>query len=429
MTHYDALTDLPNRTLLRDRIELATRHAQRQHDSVALILIDLDRFKYINDSLGHGTGDSMLMEIAKRLKNLVRHQDTVSRMGGDEFTLLLPHTDADGAAHLAQKAIERIAAPHLIDGHELSITPSIGIAMFPADAQEIDTLLQCSDAAMYRAKRAGGNQFQFYAPDLHRHANRVLHIENALRRAIERQELTLHYQPQVDLHTRKVVGCEALLRWQHPELGMVAPADFIPIAEESGLILTVGEWVLHTAATQARAWHDAGHTDLVMAVNVSAVQFRQTHFPDLVQQALETAGLPPRWLEVELTESVMSEAPDNAIRIMDRLHAQGIQLSIDDFGTGYSSLAYLKRFNVNKLKIDQSFVRDLTTDTTSESIVGGVIAIARSLGLRTIAEGVETAEQAAALRTKGCDEAQGYWYARPMPAPEFEQWLRDRPEV
>lgn len=425
LTHHDALTGLPNRVLLRERIESGLVQARREQEALALMFIDVDRFKYINDSLGHQAGDALLVEMASRLKQALRPQDTVSRMGGDEFTLLLPQMDAEGAAYLAQEIIARISAPCQIDGMALIVTPSIGIAMFPGDGQDVDALLQAGDTAMYRAKAAGGANFQFYKLGMHLSASRTLQLENALRWALERHELELHYQPQIDLKTGRVTGCEALLRWKRPELGMVSPAEFIPIAEASGLILPIGEWVLRTAVAQSRAWQGAGQPPSVMAVNISAVQFRQTQFPELVRAVLDEAGLEAGRLELELTESVVSADPEGAIRIMEQLDQLGVQLSVDDFGTGYSSLSYLKRFPIDKLKIDQSFVRDLGSDPGNALIVSGVIALARSLGLRTIAEGVETAEQVATLTREGCDEVQGYWHARPMPADQYERWLRD----
>lgn len=425
LTHHDGLTGLPNRVLLRERIEAGLAQARREQEPLALMFIDVDRFKYINDSLGHKAGDALLIEMAARLKQAVRPQDTVSRMGGDEFTLLLPQTDAQGAAHLAQELIEQISAPSRIAGMDLIVTPSIGIAIYPGDGQDVDSLLQAGDTAMYRAKAAGGGNFQFYEPGMHLSASRTLQLENALRRALERDELELHYQPQIELGTRRVIGCEALLRWRHPQLGLVPPSEFIPIAEQSGLILPIGEWVLRTAAAQNKAWQAAGLGQSVVAVNVSPVQFRQMQLAHAVRSVLEQAGLEPGWLELELTEGVVSADPEAAVSIMEQLDRLGVQLSVDDFGTGYSSLSYLKRFPIDRLKIDQSFMRDLERDPGTALIVAGVIAMARSLGLRTIAEGVETAAQADWLVSAGCDEVQGYRYARPMPAQQYERWLRD----
>ncbi|MCW9059669.1 MAG: EAL domain-containing protein [Gammaproteobacteria bacterium] len=424
LAHYDVLTGLPNRYLLNDRIEQAISQAHRERHSLGLMFLDLDRFKNVNDSLGHQVGDRMLMEVAKRLRGLVREEDTVSRLGGDEFIILLLGVDAEGAAHVASKIIRSMAEPFMIGGNELTITPSIGIAMYPEDGQGIETLLQCADSAMYKAKDTGRNTYRFFTTEMHSHIRRTLQLENALRRALERNELTLHYQPQLEISSGDIVGVEALLRWHHPELGMVSPADFIPIAEDSGLILPIGEWVLRSAVQQNRAWQQAGLGHFAMAVNISAVQFRQASLAQMVGQILREFGLAPGWLELELTESITMEDPLTAIGMMDRLHEQGVRLSIDDFGTGYSSLSYLKRFRINKLKIDQSFVQDITSDPDDEAIVDAVISLADSLQLRTIAEGVETAEQLEFLRSKGCDEIQGYYFSKPLPAQKLEALLR-----
>lgn len=424
LAHYDVLTGLPNRYLLNDRIEQAVSQAHREGHSLGLMFLDLDRFKNVNDSLGHQVGDRMLMEVARRLKGLVREEDTVSRLGGDEFIILLLGVDAEGAAHVASKIIRSMAEPFMIGGNELTITPSIGIAMYPEDGQGIESLLQCADSAMYRAKDSGRNTYRFFTAEMHSQIRRTLQLENALRRALERQELTLHYQPQLDIASGEIIGVEALLRWRHPEFGLVSPADFIPIAEDSGLILPIGEWVLRTAVRQNRAWQDAGLGHFAMAVNLSAVQFRQASLAQLVGQILKEGGLAPEWLELELTESITMEDPDLAIGILGGLHRQGVRLSIDDFGTGYSSLSYLKRFRINKLKIDQSFVQDITSDPDDEAIVDAVISLASSLQLRTIAEGVETEEQLEFLRSKGCDEIQGYYFSKPLPSSELEALLR-----
>ena len=426
ITQHDALTDLPNRTVLRDRLELALSQAQRQNEPLSVLFLDLDRFKNINDSLGPKVGDALLIEVGKRLRQAVREQDTVSRQGGDEFTLLLPQINADAAAHVAQKLLDELSVPIDIGSHQLVVPPSIGIAVYPADGQDAESLLQASDMAMYRAKNAGGNTFRFHKAEMQQRVSRVLQLENALHRALRNDELLLHFQPQLQLASNAVVGCEALIRWQHPDMGLLSPAEFIPIAEESRLILPIGDWVLQAAASQCKAWQEAGLPPIVMAVNVSALQFNQPDFSQRVDRVLQSTGLDARWLEIELTESVMAEDPERVIGTIQQLHGLGVRLSIDDFGTGYSSLAYLKRFSIHKLKIDQSFVRDLMTGTHSASIAEAIILMSRSLGLTTIAEGIETQEQAQWLTSRGCDEGQGYLYSRPMPAAQFQQWFHTK---
>ena len=426
LAHFDALTGLPNRVLLADRSKRALGQAQRSGESVALMFLDLDRFKNINDTLGHRVGDALLIEVGKRLSALVRAQDTVSRSGGDEFILILPETDADGAAHLAEKLIEAATLPYRVEQYELNVSASIGIAVYPDDGEEFDALLKCADTAMYGAKRAGRNGFNFYTSEMQSRAARIMQLENALRRAIDGGQLQLHYQAQGSLRDGRVIGAEALLRWRHPELGMIAPAEFIPLAEESGQILAIGEWVLKTAVRQCKDWLDGGLGEIVIAVNLSAVQFRHPRLPELIMKTLDEAGLPPRYLELELTEGITLSDPLGAIAVMNRLHEQGVRMSIDDFGTGYSSLSYLKRFKVYKLKIDRSFVRDIAVDADDKAIVGAIISLADSLGLKTIAEGVETEEQRVYLRDQGCDEIQGYLYSHPLPAGEFEAFVRGR---
>jgi diguanylate cyclase (GGDEF)-like protein/PAS domain S-box-containing protein len=427
LSHFDPLTSLANLSLLGDRFTHALSMAQRSGLTMSLMTLDLDHFKNINDTLGRHIGDALLVEVARRIQAVVREEDTVSRQGGDEFVMLLPSADVAGAAHLAERLLATIATHYQIDTHELLTTPSIGIAMYPADGEDFETLTKNADIAMYRAKLDGRNCYRFFAADMQTHSTHTLRIENALRRACERGQLSLHYQPQVALDSARVVGAEALLRWQHPELGQVSPAEFIPIAEASGQIVQIGEWVLRTAVRQMKAWLDLGLTGadapFVMAVNLSVVQFRHPHLVDLVMQILQEEQLAPEHLELELTEGVALSDPLGAIAVMDALHARGIRLSVDDFGTGYSSLNYLKRFKVYKLKIDQSFVRELTEDPEDKAIVSATISLARSLGLKTIAEGVETAGQLAFLRDNGCDEVQGYYYSKPLPMAEFEAFL------
>ncbi|MDO9196258.1 EAL domain-containing protein [Rhodoferax sp.] len=424
MAHFDSLTGLPNRVLLTDRANLALSAAQRNGTSLALMFLDLDHFKNVNDSLGHRVGDELLVALAGRLKTVVRDQDTVSRLGGDEFILVLPDTDAVGAAHVADKLLQSALVPFELEQHELTVTPSIGIAMFPTDGADFDTLSRCADAAMYRAKQDGRNNYRFFTAEMQERSDRTLTLENALRRALERDQLQLHYQPQISLADGSVIGAETLLRWNHPELGSVSPAEFIPVAETSGLILPIGEWVLRTAVRQLKVWMAAGMVPITISVNLSSVQFRHADLPELVTTILDEARLPPHLLELELTEGVAMTDPLGAIAVMNNLHERGIRMSIDDFGTGYSSLSYLKKFQVYKIKIDQSFVRDITIDPDDKAIVGAIISMATSLGMQTIAEGVETEGQLEFLRAKGCTEVQGYYFSRPLPPSQFEDYMQ-----
>ena len=423
LANYDALTNLPNRTLLDDRIKQSINFSQRNGRSFALIFLDLDHFKNVNDSLGHHIGDLMLVEVAKRLMTVIRKEDTVSRIGGDEFILLLQEIHADGAAYLAQKINDSISAPFILKESELSITPSIGIALYPTDGEDPATLLQAADSAMYQAKDSGRNQFQFFTKELFESSNKRLELDNALRGAINRQELSLHYQPQFDITSGKLIGCEALLRWTHPALGQVSPAEFIPIAEDSGLILAIDRWVLHNAVKQMATWKKQGMLNFTVSVNLSAAQFHHQDLVSMVQDVLSEHQISAQFLELELTEGLMMEQVEEAISVIELLHEEGVQLSIDDFGTGYSSLSYLKRFKINKLKIDQSFVRDIASDPDDAAIVSTIVALANSLGLKTIAEGVETQAQQSFLNEIGCHELQGYLYSRPLPVAEFESFI------
>ncbi len=426
---FDGLTGLPNRHLLADRASQAIDIARRNDEPLAVLFLDLDHFKNVNDSLGHRVGDSLLNQLAGRLRGAVREQDTVARMGGDEFVLVLPLTDIAGAAHLATKLMGLASAPFHVDQQELTVTPSMGIAMFPTDGDDFDTLCKCADAAMYRAKKDGRNAYRFFTSEMQAQSARALQLENALRRAMERNQLSLHYQPQFALDAdgeSTIIGAEALLRWSHPELGWVSPAEFIPIAESSGLILPIGEWVLREALSQLRRWDAASLPGLTMAVNLSAVQFRHDDLPELVGRVLDEVGMPAERLELELTEGAAMDNPAVAITVMNELHARGVHLSIDDFGTGYSSLSYLKKFRVSKLKIDQSFVRDLTDDAEDRAIVDAVIRMAGALGLETLAEGVETEGQLAFLRRQGCQAVQGYLFSRPLPAEAFAEFVLSR---
>ncbi len=423
LAYHDALTQLPNRDLTRDRMVQAIAHARRYKRLTALVFIDLDNFKSVNDTLGHAAGDVLLKTVANRLREQVREVDTVGRQGGDEFLLVLKDVhDAEGVSAVVGKLVEALQQPIHVEGHELVTTASIGIAMFPHDGEDFDALLQKADTAMYRAKSEGRNTYRFFDERMNAEALDRLHIRNGLRKALDCGQFVLHYQPQIDLRSGRLLGVEALVRWQHPEWGMVAPSQFIPIAEECGLIVPLGQWVVKEACLQAARWHASGWSDLTMAVNLSAVQFQRGDVEETIQAALSASGLPAWALELELTESVLMSDPDAVQGRLHALTAMGVQLAIDDFGTGYSSLSYLKRFAVNKLKIDQSFVRELARNQEDMAIVRAIIQIATSLGLETIAEGVETEQAASLLRELGCEQAQGYWIARPMTAEAFTPW-------
>lgn len=422
----DALTGLANRNLLRDRLNHAIAFAGRNQQSVWLVFVDLDQFKFVNDTLGHRAGDLLLQEIGERLLGAVRESDTVARLGGDEFVLVLSeHADSALSPLIIQRIMEAVAQPMTVEQHAFFLTSSIGVAVYPNDGSDPDQLLKHADIAMYRAKESGRNNFQFYTPAMNERSLERLRLEGALRSAIENDEFVLHYQPQVDLRTGQIVGMEALLRWQHPEMGMVAPGRFITLAEETGLIVPIGAWVVATACRQNKAWQDAGLGMLRMSVNLSARQFAQQDLVASIEAVLRQTGLNPTYFEVELTESLVMTDVERAIETLDNLHHLGVFLSIDDFGTGYSSLSYLKRFPIDILKIDQSFVRDISLDPDDAAIVLSIISLAHSLRMGVIAEGVETAEQLAFLQRHGCDQMQGYYFSRPVPAAAFEKLLRD----
>ncbi|MBQ0132841.1 MAG: EAL domain-containing protein [Comamonas sp.] len=424
MAHYDPLTGLPNRALLTERSKTAISNAQTNNTPLAVIFLDLDRFKHVNDSLGHKVGDALLVQIAQRLREVVRDRDTVCRLGGDEFILLLPGANAHGAARVASKLQEASRTSYQINHHELTMAPSMGIALYPQDGQDIDSLTQSADVAMYHAKLEGRNTYRFFTPQMQAKSIRALQLESAMRRALDRQEFTLHYQPQICMRTGEIRSVEALLRWQHPEMGAVSPAEFIPVAEDSGQILQIGEWVLRQAINQLQAWHQDGHENLKMAVNLSAIQFHQPQLPELVSRILLDSHIPANSLELELTEGVAVNDPKAATLTMDALRERGVWLSIDDFGTGYSSLSQLKRFQIYKLKIDQSLICDLEHDSNDRAIVSAIIRMAQALGMQTTAEGVETRAQLEFLRSQGCDEAQGYLFSRPLPAEQISQLLQ-----
>ena len=421
---HDSLTDVPNRTLLNDRLEQAMMRARRGGTSLAVLYIDLDRFKHINDSLGHTVGDELLRSVARTLQECVRSSDTVSRQGGDEFLVLLadiaqPHD----AAVCAEKIIAALDAPHRIAEHDLRVSASIGIATFPGDAADAESLLRNADFAMYQAKYTGRNNYQFFKPEMNANATERQSVETDLRQAISRQEFVLNYQPKVNLETGAIVGVEALIRWQRPLRGITLPAGFIPIAEESGLILPIGRWALDTACQQARSWQDNGLAPLSVAINVSAVELRAKDFLTNVRQVLDQSGLEPRFLELELTETFMMQDWKSTAEILRALKSLGVRIALDDFGTGYSSLSYMKRFPIDALKIDQSFVRDMTTDSDDASIVSAVINMGRSLNMGVVAEGIQTRDQLEFLRDRHCPEGQGFYFGAPMPAREFTELL------
>jgi diguanylate cyclase (GGDEF)-like protein/PAS domain S-box-containing protein len=421
LAHYDALTDLPNRVLLMDRLNQLTKGAERRKSKVALVFIDLDRFKDVNDSLGHQAGDLLLQTVAKRFSSVMRAEDTLARIGGDEFVAIFQGIhDGQDASIIAKELFTCVAEPVALSGHEVTVTASMGISVYPDDATDGQEMIRNADAAMYQAKGAGRNAYQFYTSDLNQRALEMLSMESGLRRAIERQEFVLYYQPQVDIASGSVVGAEALIRWNHPELGLVMPGKFISIAEERGLIVPIGNWTIDEAARQAAIWQNEG-TPIRIAVNVSAVQFRQKDFVEQLANKIQKYGIAPAQLELELTERIIMRDAKTTIDILEKLHKMGVQLSIDDFGTGYSSLNYLRQFPIDKIKIDQSFVKD----ENAGHIVKAVIGLARGFNLKVIAEGVETKEQLELLRERGCDEVQGFLFSPALPPDEFEKLARD----
>jgi diguanylate cyclase (GGDEF)-like protein/PAS domain S-box-containing protein len=422
---HDTLTRLPNRNLAQDRLAQGIIFARRSGHQLALLFIDLDNFKVINDSLGHNVGDQLLQIVAQRISECVRGGDTVARMGGDDFAVILADvSQEEDISRVTHKILAAIAEPAQVDSHRLTVTCSIGVSLFPRDGEDASTLLRNADAAMYRAKDQGRNSIQYSTAEINSRIFQRLMLENSLRSALERDEFTLHYQPQVSLLTGQMIGMEALLRWRHPEMGMISPANFIPLAEDTGLIIPIGAWVLHTACKQTKAWHDAGLPPVRVAVNLSARQFRE-NIPQLVEKALAESGLPPQYLELEITESVAMQHAESTEQTLLALRDMGVRLSIDDFGTGYSSLSYLKRFPINKLKLDQSFVRDIITDPDDAAISTAVIALAHGMKLDVIAEGVETENQLRFLHGQRCDAIQGYYFSRPVAAEQMEQLLRD----
>ncbi|HYE36685.1 bifunctional diguanylate cyclase/phosphodiesterase [Methylocaldum sp.] len=420
LAHHDALTQLPNRLLFTDRLDHALSHAHREGHRVAVLFIDLDRFKNINDSLGHTVGDQLLCEVASRLTSAVRENDTVARLGGDEFVIALEHINtSEGAAVLAEALVSALAEPVRVDDHELFVTPSIGISIYPDDAKSTEDLIGHGDAAMYYAKRLGRNRFQFYSESLTQEVLEKVKLETQLRQAIKRNELEVYYQPQVDLFEGSVSGTEALLRWRHPEIGLVSPTKFIPLAEESGIICQIGEFVLREACRQAKTWLDQALPLKRVAVNVSGQQLLDTDLVGLVSKALAETGLDPQYLEIEITETIVMQQTEKTLSTLQGLRALGVTLAVDDFGTGYSSLGYLKQLPVHRLKIDRSFVMDVPHDHNDEAIIRAIAAMARSLHLELVAEGVETVAQHAFLAAEGCQMGQGYLFGKPVPPAEF----------
>ncbi|MBY4595015.1 EAL domain-containing protein [bacterium BD-1] len=426
LSYFDQLTGLPNRARFEEQFQATLAAAEKSRGSAALLWLDLDNFKAVNDSLGHDLGDLLLREMANRLRTHLGEHDIASRQSGDDFTVLMPGAGQEQAAALAARLLETLQVPISLGSEELIISGSIGIALYPGDGANVAALGACAEAAMYRVKQEGRNGYRFFAPAMQEHTVRALALTTALKQAIGRGELRLAYQPQYSLHDGSLIGAEALLRWRSPQWGDVSPGEFVPLAEANGLIVGIGEWVLRTAARQLRQWQDAGLGGLTVAVNLTASQFAQPGLPGTVQRIAEEAGLETRWIELELTEAVALRDPEGARATMETLHQAGFRLSIDDFGTGYSSMSYLKRFPVDKLKIDQSFVRELAARGDDLAIVSAIVQMAHSLGMGTIAEGVETAEQLALLRERGCDEIQGYYYSRPLEAEAFAQFAAAR---
>ena len=425
LAHHDVLTDLPNRVLLQDRLSLGIESARRQGKQLAVMFMDVDRFKHINDSLGHAVGDQLLRSVAKRLTAIVRSSDTVCRQGGDEFVILLADVEhAKDVALTAQKILTALTVPYCIDQLDLHITVSIGVSIFPDDGQDADTLIKNADTAMYHVKAGGRNNCQFFEQNMSVLAVERHSIESGLRHALERQEFVLYYQPKINLQSGSIVGVEALIRWQHPDRGLLQPAQFVSIAEDCGLILPIGRWVLREACRQARAWLQAGLPPITVAVNTSALEFRAKGFLKNIRATLEEAQLEPRYLELELTESVLMRDAESTDSLLHALANLGVKLAIDDFGTGYSSLSYLRRFPIDTLKIDQSFVTQITSNPDDATIVSAVISMGKNLKQRVIAEGVETPEQHAFLLAQHCDEGQGYYLGRPMVAEELAALLQ-----
>ena len=422
--HHDDLTGLPNRILLNDRINTELAHARRQKSMMALLFLDLDRFKLINDSLGHAIGDQLLRVISRRLKNCVRDEDTIARLGGDEFMILLPRiTSSSDAGRVGRKITEALVEPVSCNGHEIHITTSIGISIYPFDSTDVETLIKNADISMYRAKELGRNKVVYYTAEMNAGSRKQLALETNLRKALDRGELELHYQPKINTARNTVVGVEALLRWNHPTMGSVSPAEFIPVAEDSGLIIPIGEWVLETAFKQLRKWHDAGHDELTMAVNLSSAQLSRSGIEATIHDSIENAGIDPCMAELEITENIAIHDIDSAIAILNKLKCTGINIAMDDFGTGYSSLSYLRKLPIDIVKIDQSFVRDIPDSKEAILIAQAIIAMAQSLRLSLIVEGIENVKQLNYFRQQGCEVMQGFLFSRPVAAEDILEIL------
>lgn len=429
LAHFDQLTGLANRLLFNDRLQRACHHARRNNNAAALMFIDLDRFKYVNDTLGHAIGDHLLQAVGTRLSSFGRECDTVARLGGDEFVIILENiNDLIDTTRLSESVISGLSLPFFIQDHEIQIGASVGIALFPQHDPTPEGLIRKADAAMYEAKQRGRGRHIVYSDNLSQVVLERLSLETELRGALEKNELSLFYQPQINIQDGRIVGVEALMRWCHPTLGSVSPAKFIPVAEETGLIIPLGAWALREACRQHRAWVEQGLPPMRMAVNISALQFRQKQFCEIVKEIIEEAGIDPQFIELELTESMVMKDAEHTVNALAELRNLGIQLAIDDFGTGYSSLSYLRQFPLDRIKIDRSFIRDIRSIPANQAIVRAIIALCGSLGIETIAEGVETVDDLECLRRYACEEAQGYHFARPMPADAFEDWYKRNAE-
>jgi diguanylate cyclase (GGDEF)-like protein/PAS domain S-box-containing protein len=422
LSNYDLLTDLPNRFRFTEHVNVYLKEVKYSRSMMAVILIDIDRFKNINDSLGHSLGDQLLQGVAERLKRCLSIEELVARMSGDEFILLLPQVaNQNQVIKKVHKIIKLFKQPLMIDDHEIFITISLGISLFPEDGSDLENLVKNAETAMYRAKEQGGNSYQLYSPAMNARAFEKLALENSLRKSLKREEFLLHYQPRINLETGQFISMEALIRWNHPDLGLVSPAEFIPLAEITGLIIPIGEWVLRTACAQNKAWQDAGFPPMRVAVNISAKQFHLDNLVKTISGVLKETGLKPEFLELEITENSIMQDTELTVSLLHELKAMGVKLSIDDFGTGYSSLGYLKNFPIDTLKIDRSFVRDITTNPDDAAIATTIITLGHSLNFKVIAEGVETVEQFSFLKEQLCDQIQGFYFCRPLPVEEFEK--------